>query len=79
MSDQTNQPEVDRPPECVFSRQEGVWHVARSRNRSDIFMPIRCSQTEGIVMPGNLERRVPTCPHCLRAIHRTAHSDETAP
>lgn len=45
-----------------------VWHVARSRGRTVDFVPIRCSSDEGIVSPGHVERRSPTCPDCVRIV-----------
>lgn len=48
----------------LFERTE-VWHIARSKGRTQDFVPIRCSPDEGIALPGPIQRRVPTCPECV--------------
>lgn len=45
-----------------------VWHVARSKGRSQDFCPIRCSNDEGIVLHGGIVRRWPTCPDCIALV-----------
>ena len=62
--------------DCIMERQRTpgtfdfveVWHVARTRGRSHDFVPIRCSPDEGVVFPGHVERRQPTCPDCVSIV-----------
>lgn len=42
----------------------GQWHVTCPAGDSS-FRPVVCSTEEGIVLPGRLEEREPTCPDCL--------------
>lgn len=49
-----------------------IWHVAKHRGRTSDFTPIRCSADEGIVFPGPIQRRRPTCPDCVHIIQQKA-------
>lgn len=48
--------------------QTTVVHVAKHRGRTSDWTPIRCSDSDGIVMPGHISRGVPTCPDCLAIV-----------
>lgn len=48
-----------------------VWHVAPQRGRTQDFCPIRCHDSEGITLPGPIQRRTPTCPECRSLVGAT--------
>ena len=60
-------------PSCVQERirrwppeADGVvWHLARSKGRTVDWCGIRCSENEGIVLPGGVVEREPTCVECV--------------
>ena len=68
--------EVQRTIVPTYSETEIV-HVARHRERTSDFAPIRCSDTDGIAFPGYIYKAVPTCPDCL-AIVAPQRADQTA-
>lgn len=55
-------------PEHPYTPDGEIWHVAPHRGRTEDFCPIRCSDSEGITLPGYVERRVPTCPECIAIV-----------
>lgn len=61
---------------CVMERRgevadalEPIWHACMGRGDAD-WQPIMCGQQDGsgINLPGNRERREPTCPSCIKAL-----------
>ncbi len=47
-----------------------VWHIVPSGQGPDedaTFCPILCSDADGIVFPGPIRTREPSCPECVAA------------
>lgn len=53
-------------PRCIYERGLDLWHIAGIGDED--FMPIVCSEDEGIVAPGNIVTRKPTCPDCVERV-----------
>lgn len=57
------------PPDENLHRDE-IWHLVCGRPDAN-FARIMCSRDEGIVAPGHVESREPTCPACLALVGDT--------
>lgn len=51
---------------AVYERATDQWHATAAEGDEN-FMPIACSETEGILLPGNVQHRWITCPLCIEA------------
>jgi hypothetical protein len=63
---------------AIYERGPGVWHAAVGKGDED-FMPIACSDTEGINLPGYTEIREITCMACIVAAKRKRRERTASP